>query len=210
MKRSNHFYFWALEPEAGFYYDVIAKKQKIMKAVGKQLYLDHQPHTTIYLASFPDENLIQTITEKFLGLNDFKEIIHTNGWHVFFNDGLTGKHTLVISFKGKSVEVLQNFQLRLTNYLSPQRDIDSSNERYSKALSDFSLIKQNNIKSYGFPFVGGIWHPHITIASISKKSWQEAWQILIDEPIATRFYYTALILYRLDRETPIKIASFPL
>ncbi len=206
----NNFYFWALEPEPSFYDLVMKKKSILSKVIGEQPYCEDPPHTTIYLSAFSDELMLQKKTEK--ALHTIKSIINikTNGWHIFYADPLTGNNTLVIDLLSESINQLRRMQLLIVNDLQEFRDKDRSLLRYSPFFNNFDKAKINNTINFGFPFIGDVWQPHVTIASIKEDLWETAWDLLCDTTIPKAFLYSALVLYRLEGSLPKKVQSFSL
>jgi hypothetical protein len=206
----NNFYFWALEPEKSFYDLVLKKKGSIAQAIGEQPYCEDLPHTTLYLSAFSNELMLQEKTKK--AAITIKSIINveTNGWHVFYADPLTGNNTLVIDLMRESVNKLIKIQKLIVNDLHEDRNRELSLSRYSPMFNDFDKTKRHNAITYGFPYIGNIWHPHITIASISVDLWEIAWKILYDSKIPNSFSYSTLALYRLEGLLPILVQSFDL
>tara|TARA_Y100000591_G_scaffold220479_1_gene191936 strand:+ start:134 stop:742 length:609 start_codon:yes stop_codon:yes gene_type:complete len=150
-----------IKPKKKLLEEVLILKKKIKKKFGKQTYLDHLVHLTIFdlkvknskiTDSYKKEIRIKNLYEK-----DLKLIVKKR--YFFKNDPITKKTTFIILIKKN--KLLQNLQL---NLLSRFQNIKlNKKNKFNKE----PFKKNNNI--YGYPFVNESWRPHITIGSIDKE-----------------------------------------
>ena len=107
-------------------------------------------------------------------ISDLKKIYFSNKNHskkkyniyfikpgIFYNDPLTGGHTFF--YKVKKSKSLVNLQLKHLNKIKKNITVLKKNNNLLKLP-----VLKKNYKKYGFPFVGKIWIPHTTIASIKN------------------------------------------
>src|SRR5262249_49161970 len=132
------------------------------------------------------------------------------GWHVFRDDPLTGRHTLVCDVEGSSREALCKVQRRAREAAAPVRDPIASRERYQSSWSRLSQQERANVEAWGFPFLGSGWHPHVTIASIESSAWKRVWRALADDPPRTCACFPYLTLYAVSANRPMLLERFAL
>ena len=163
--------FFALEPSRDLYAFLKTCKEIAYCLVGMQKYLLDDPHLTLYVNNFKDiKNLINDLNNNFY----FDELkIELNGWKTFFNDPITGRHTLVISVKDESLKKLRDIQLSLVGIANKYR-AKNILDRY-KGANTISERMKNSLSLYGFPFVGDIWEGHFTIASFEASCYDRIW-----------------------------------
>lgn len=82
--------------------------------------------------------------------------------------------------------------------------------RYDAAWQRLPDVERSNIESFGFPFVGPIWHPHVSIASIQRKAWAAVWPDFAGIQPAGPFQLPWMTLYRLEAEKPVLIDCWAL
>ena len=80
---------------------------------------------------------------------------------IFYNDPLTAGHTFFHHIK-KNKKIVE-IQLKHLKKINKNLDVFKNNIELFK-----NNVLKNNYKKYGFPFVGKIWIPHTTIASIKN------------------------------------------
>ena len=202
-------YFWALEPDedlSGFVRDC---KKQVRDLAGKQQFLGDPPHATLYLACYDATKALcphaKTLVRELSVLR-----AELSGWHVFEADPLTGKRTLVCGVSNDTTQDLHKLQQELVNTVAPLRDHRATGSRYEVAWPDLAADERASIEKWGFPYVGHIWRPHVTIASISEAAWPSVWQVL--RPLAPEgtVAFPTLCLYALDGEVPVIIKRFRL
>jgi len=140
---------------------ILSKKKMVKKNFGNQTYLNHPVHLTLFTLK------IQRISElKKIYLEDKRKIsksllINVRSADIFIDDPLTHGHTIFYKIKkNKRIQETQLIHLKKINKKIKvlKNDID---------LFDIPILKRN-YKKYGFPFIGKVWIPHTTIASIKN------------------------------------------
>jgi 2'-5' RNA ligase len=172
--------------------------------------VDHPPHLTIYAGAFAEE---QRLEREFCSLRQeiSKVSIHIDGWQIFFNDPFTNGHTIATLLNLRSCETLRLIQKIVIGMLAPSRDITASVEIYKLCLNNLSSERQESVKSYGFPFTGADWIPHLTLASVQPTLFQRAMKEIADELPCGFFNLEKLALFSLNESAPpTLIKSFPI
>ena len=136
-------------------------KKEVYKKFGKQKYLDHLPHLTIFdlkvnqfliSKKFKNEIKIENLNTRDLKLSLKKR-------YYFKTDPITKKCTFVIFVKKNEVlKKIQQNLLKKFKSIKQKRNIRFKNAEFNK----------NNNK-FGYPFVNKSWKPHLTIASVNKN-----------------------------------------
>ncbi len=138
---------------------ILLQKKNIKKKFGKQIYLDHPVHLTLFTL------YIKKISElKNIYLNNSHKYskpvtINVNKAGIFFNDPLTNGHTFFYYIRKtkKITEIQLNHLKKINNKINVIKN--------NINLFKIPILKKN-YKKFGFPFSGKVWVPHITIASI--------------------------------------------
>lgn len=196
--------FAALEPDAALDELIRSYKQRVHELIGPQLYLDDPPHLTLFLAAFASkQQVIDTHRSLADRLDSFQ--IDVTGWHVFAADPLTGNNTLVCEIAANDKERLRLVQHEVVQALAPLRDHDATQARFAARWQQLSPARQAQVQAVGFPFIGGDWQPHWTIASIRSADWPRVWQDLERDPPRGRFSWSRLRLYELIDEKPMPL-----
>lgn len=140
---------------------VLLQKRKIRKLFGKQIYLDHPVHLTLFTLNIEKITALRNIYNN-KKINYKKKLeIKVNSTGMFANDPLTNGHTLFYGLKKNLL--LKSIQMKHLKKINKKIKVLKKN---SNALK--SSILKKNYNKYGFPFAGKIWIPHITVASLRK------------------------------------------
>lgn len=201
--------FLGLEPDAALARLVRAYKNRVHDLVGPQMFLDHPPHLTLYLAAFSDAAPVLAAAEE-LAASTAPIAVRVEGWHVFWADQLTGRHTLVCRLDAPAIASLRALQARAIDRLAPRRSIAASASRYSTRRERLSPAERASIDLTGFPYTGEHWHPHATIASIASQDWPTIERALLSETPRLAATLPTLTCYRIDDEHPVPLGSFAL
>ena len=150
--------FYCLED--GFKNDVESFKSFFSSKCEISKYLNHLPHLSLYVFNISSNNLSDVIFEfnkMQKSLNQFSS--KTVKWKVFENDILTKLNTLCL-------------EIELSNELKflQMKVVDSLSKFHVKSYSEYEGELKLSNESYGYPFVGDHWIPHITIGSMDIKS----------------------------------------
>lgn len=201
--------FLALEPDEAFAAVVRAYKERTRQLAGPQQFLDDPPHLTLYLAVFADAAVVAVEAAASAGKLRVP-IVDMQGWHVFSRDALTGNNTLVCRIADACRPALALVQERVVEAVAGLRDPEATRARYAAAWFRLSAPEQHHVERRGFPFLGSIWHPHVTIASIRSGAWESVWRHLAGAPPCGRVRFPTLKLYALNEEHPQLLGQFPL
>lgn len=166
--------FFSLNPDKGLYNFLKNCKKIALNLAGTQKYLLDEPHLTLYAGKFLEiEKLIKDIDDNFR----FQKLeIKLDGWKTFYDDPVTGGHTLVVGIAEESLKILRDLQIRLINIANKYRSKNIL--AMYKALYNTSEPIKNSLSLYGFPFVGEIWEGHFTIASFEKSCFDKIYKKL--------------------------------
>jgi alpha-ribazole phosphatase len=201
--------FLALQPDEAATQQIWQYKRRVRELVGDQLYLDHPPHLTFFLAAFSDLDAVVDSTRR-VACDLKAPAVFVNGWHTFFGDPLTGFNTLVLDLTETDRERLRQIQMRLVELLGPHRDGDASLARINGHWPHLSGVEKAAAKAYGFPYVGAGWHPHFTVASIEPRVWPTVANELLREAPSGSFTCPRIQVYELIGNEPSLVESFEL
>ena len=199
----------ALEPDDAFARHVLAYKERTRRLAGEQLYLSDPPHLTLYLAVYgggadlagPIGALCRRVAVP---------TVTVRGWHVFQADQLTGNHTLVCDVTPDTRPPLEHIQPEAVNVAAPLRNPSATRACYDKSWHRLSEDQRANVERLGFPFVGPIWHPHVTVASVRPEDWEKVWSELAGTPPDAVVRFPALAIYGLKGAEPVLVERFAL
>lgn len=141
--------------------NIIYWKKIINDSLPNQLFCSHPPHCTIIHTNLNNINIVIEKIKLFASnISSFQiDIVRPD---VFWDDTLcNGYHTL--HWKIDKNNEIMDLQVRLASTLSPYiersvKPITFKEPRFSKSYD-----------TYGFPFIGDHWIPHMTIASLSTS-----------------------------------------
>jgi 2'-5' RNA ligase len=163
-------------------------KSKLRDLAGPQQYIDDEPHVTLYTGD------LDITPENGLDLPRLGDpTFEITGWEVFRNDTVTGNHTLVCRIESPGIN---EYQKKVAATLAPCRE-QPMIERFEKTYDDFSERRQQNISTYGFPFIGSGWKPHLTIASIDPQEFEQVWRELEDKAPVGEYEFESVTVYEL-------------
>ena len=126
-------------------------------------------------------------------------------WHVFEADVLTDRNTLVCDLTPASRDALRCVQQAAVAALAGLWDRGRTRARYDAAWQRLSDVERSNIESCGFPFVGPIWHPHLSIAVDPAERLGSGLAGLRRISPAGPFQLPRITLYRLEEEKPVLV-----
>ena len=202
--------FIALEPEERLHNLILKAKKIVSEAVGSQKYLQDPPHLTLQVGSFADMDKVEAILLRVAQAVSV-ESIHHNGWHVFRDDPLTSGHTVVTNISDEDQIKLRNIQSLVLQATRPLLNLEPCIQRYSASWEKLSPVQRASTEAWGFPFTGADWHPHVTVASISRDRWSFVWDKLEKLSPDGAFSFRKMCLYRLDdKQVAEKIAEYSL
>jgi 2'-5' RNA ligase len=141
---------------------ILFQKRKVKKLFGDQTYLNHPVHLTLFTLKIKKISDLKFFYKKLESKKKTKSLtISLSSADIFVDDPLTSGHTIFYKIKkNKALNLIQIDHLKRIN------------KKFTVLKNDLHLFKnltlRKNYKDYGFPFVGKIWLPHITIASIKN------------------------------------------
>ena len=201
--------FVALEPDEAARELIWRYKERVRELVGDQLYLDHPPHMTLYLAMFQDIGQVIDTLRQFAPGTPAPQL-SIAGWHTFVADPLTGNNTLVFDLTAADRLRLREVQSRIVSSLSAHRDSQATLARINGRWGQLSQRERDAASRWGFPYVGGGWHPHFTVASILPADWPAIERELIKETPQGLISCNRLQVFQLVDDEPSLLESFDL
>ena len=164
-----------LKPDLILYKKIDLIKQNVSTFVKDSVeFLDHPPHLTIFVTKLENHVIWLEKFQDFV-INMKKIRLYVNGWHTF-NEITNSKKTLVCTIN--DLRILRNLQIDVINFFNQFR---------SGTLKKYSMIKNpallENVNKFGFPFVGNVWIPHLTIGSFSKEDYKSIIDKKYESPV---------------------------
>ena len=142
--------------------EVLLQKKKVEVNFGKQIYLDHPVHLTLFTLNINKISDLRKIYNKKKVKNKSETLnLEINSTGIFFNDPLTKGHTLHYAIKKNNL--LKSIQMSHLKIINKKIYVFKNDIQKIK-----NLTLKKNYNKYGFPFAGRVWIPHITVASIKK------------------------------------------
>lgn len=159
----------ALEPPKKLSESIMGLRKYIVKKTGKDLYGKHKPHVTLYVNTFNKFSEVDEIITK-VAKNYKKFEVNGEGIHTFFDDNLSGGHTVV--YKLGENKKLQKLQKDIMLKLVKLRTDDQ--EKWCLEKSDNWPKQQlDNIKKFGFPYSYKDYIFHASIGAIPKETYKK-------------------------------------
>ena len=192
-------YFIALEPDKNLIQRVLSQKDEVLKLVGEQKYLSDPPHFTLIVFTSDKEAELKIVLEEMS--KKIKKInITLEKLHIFYDDILTGGHSITYLISEENTKLLKKIQKEVVEAINPfnsREFIVEGSEKFKK----MSEIEKKNVREYGFPFIGDIWIPHVTIASIEKDKFSPVFDMISKNKIVGNFSLESLRLYDISEAT---------
>lgn len=181
---------------------VVRIKKKVENLIGEQQYLADPPHCTFYLGLLDGyEKWAGKLSSLTLDLSEELFRINLISWGTFFKDSVTGNNTLFCSVDTETKTRLFLLQALIIETVNPYRTKEF-NGRYKPCLEKLNVDQRENLKQYGFPYVGNEWLPHVTIASIDPARYDEVYSKIRDECPTGKGIITTISIYEIqDAET---------
>jgi len=200
-------YFIAFEPEEELVGQILKQKEFVRDSIGEQKYLSDPPHFTLYL--FSCDNIDEVISKLNGVVNNLKRFsVSLTGFHVFYDDIVTGGHTITYGLDDSSVRILRGIQIKVINSIKEF----NTNVRFSNSSSSYGKmpnLQKANCDLFGFPYVGDIWVPHITVASIDKLYFDNLFSKLKSQPINGSYLLDSINIYEITDNNK-RVAHFRL
>ena len=187
---------------------VMIIKSKVREIIGEQQYLADPPHCTFYLGQFDDyKKWADKLSSLVLDLSEELFRINLISWGTFFKDSVTGKNTLFCSVDTETKTRLVLLQALIIETVNPYR-AKEFDERYKQCLDKLNADQINNLKQYGFPYVGNGWIPHVTIASIDPVRYDEVYSKIRDECPSGAGIITAISIYEIQDDDTLRHVKY--
>lgn len=165
-------YVIALEPGRQLKERISELKRKAKSIAGRQLYMDDEPHITLYLGNFGDaERFIGGFEKVAMGIGGPVKV-GISDWLVFRGDCVTGRDTLACAVSDGGSGKLARAQRLAVEYMRSFRE-GGPMARYARAMDGMDATARRNVEKYGYPFVGVTWKPHVSIASFDRASFEK-------------------------------------
>ena len=140
---------------------ILNQKKIVKKKFGNQIYLNHPVHLTLFTLHIKKINELKRIYINNKDKESKPLYVSLTKPGIFYNDPLTGGHTFFHYIK-KNKRITE-IQMRHLKKINNKLFVGKKNKNLFKN-NDF----KKNYKKFGFPFVGNIWVPHTTVASIKN------------------------------------------
>ncbi|MDP2925244.1 MAG: hypothetical protein Q8N99_02615 [Nanoarchaeota archaeon] len=202
-----------LEPDKIISSKIKGLKIIIKSLIGNQLYLDDEPHLSIYHADFLDisewdkelEDLIYKIKK------DTNKIqIAISDW-IIFKEKNINKITLACNIIEENVDMIRRIQKQVIDHLQSFRN-PIIIKRYKDSYESLGDIERKNTIKYGFPYIGNIFKPHISLATIDNNKFEILFNKIKDLCPKGNYNIISLNVYLVDdKDDSLKlIKKYPL
>lgn len=202
-------YLVALEPTEAFARRIVEARALVGELLDRPAEAPDAPLLTLYEASFPCRRRLEGLLAEVATVTA-APWVRADGWRVFEADEMTGDVTVVCEMVATDRPILQNLQLRVVQALGDHRDPEATRLRYDDVAEQLSDIERTNLLAAGFPYVGSLWRPHVTVASVRLDDWPIVWPALADEAPTGLVQFDALTLYEYDDQRAVPVGRFPL
>jgi hypothetical protein len=191
-------YVITLIPEKNFSSEI--KKLKIFakSLAGSRKYIDDEPHITIFLGNLDEIESWYPGLSKKIPLK--KIFVETNDWLIFKNDPITKKTFITLNISKGNEELLALQKIIVDNLIPFKKE--NYLERY-KSLSLSPELKKN-LDTYGYPFVGDIWKPHLGIAPFEESEFDRVWPQIKDKIPKASYCLDKIRIFELGPEERLK------
>ena len=195
-----------IEPSNEINKKIIKWKKLIKRSFGNQKYSNHPVHLTLAVYKFkkrPTNFFYNSLKKDISIIKKFN--IYLSKANVFYNDELINGNTLYFSVKKK--QKIFNLQKKIIlNFKNLRKNMIIKRNFKNPKLNKNSL-------NYGFPFVGKIWIPHLTVSSISLSSDKNKMSKLIEDFLSQKIHnkkikVNKISIWKINGDRHKKIYSF--
>jgi len=191
-----------LLPNNSLNQEIIRWKNLVKKKYIDSTFNNHPPHATIIYTELKDE--IEAIKEIKKSTNQIVPFeITINHKSVFWNDKMTGGHTLYFGVK-KNAHLL-SFQKKIAEIIRPFKLNTSVPDYINK-----NKVLYESYKKYGFPFIGSHWLPHFTVASLMTNNDDIFIKNFISEIFAETLVVDEFSIWKVEGDVHTKIETISL
>lgn len=189
-----------LEPKGKLRNFILKWKFKIKKNYISIKYINHPPHSSIYVANLSKQQRvieeIQNVVDQF---KSFK--IKIDKTDVFLEDKFTGKDTIYLNIKkNKNIFILQKKLAEKLKHFIKKKKI--------KNIKSLDNKLKKSVLKYGFPFVGSHWKPHFTIGSIKNFNKKKDYLRFMKTKIYFENNIKTISLWKINQDKHKKIREF--
>lgn len=153
-----------IEPEAEIREQVLAWKARVATRWPSASYLDHPPHSTVWVGDVVDpagaEGALTEVASSVAAVS-----LAIRSPHVFYDDVLIGGGQ-TCAFAAALTDDLARLQRAVSDALRAHR-MPAGDDQLPPPLRREPFLR--SWREYGFPFVGPHWIPHFTIASLPAR-----------------------------------------
>ena len=173
---------------------ILNQKKIVKKKFGNQIYLNHPVHLTLFTLNIKNIDKLKKIYINKKKIQSKPFLINVTRPGIFYDDPLTGGHTIFYHIKKN--DKLNKIQLRHLIKINKNLNIIKKNMNLFK-----NNILKNNYKKYGFPFIGKIWIPHITIASIKNVTNNNKYiKYFLSTKTNLKCFVTKIKFYKIEKD----------
>ena len=173
---------------------ILNQKKIVKKKFGNQIYLNHPVHLTLFTLNIKNVDKLKKIYINKKKIQSKPFTINVTRPGIFYDDPLTGGHTIFHHIKKN--DRLNKIQLRHLIKINKNLNIVKKNMNLFK-----NNILKNNYTKYGFPFVGKIWIPHITIASIRNVTNNNKYiKYFLSTKINLKCFVAKIKFYKIEKD----------
>ena len=197
----NKVYVITLGPDMVLCRKIRNLKSEAKDLVGDQVFINDPPHLTLYIGYFDDfqefNKELVSAAKKIKG--HLKGGVVIDDWMVFKGDMITNKQTLACNIAKNAAKSLEKVQKEVVPIMKRYRKKMVSG-RYSQVYDVLGNAEKKNIDKYGFPFVGRVWKPHISIASFDNPAFAKVWERFKNKCPKGKYCLDSLNVYILDED----------
>jgi hypothetical protein len=187
-----------IDPPSEVKRDIYRLKNRVIEACGHQQQVDEPPHCTFVVNNFTSlEDVDRALRKTVRNSSPFD--VNMSGV-AYFPPEQSGTYMIHAGI-GRSKE-LQNLQIKVVSETAGFRNGCLLREYLEKNVPKYRYTKTElaNIKNLGYPYVGGNWSPHISIAILDPKAFEKIGKELIGTKLDYRFPLENVTLFAYDNK----------
>jgi len=169
-------------------------KSEVKKLCGYQDEVDVPPHITFVVNNFSNLNSMDRILKGLV--HDFSPfVVEVDGMGYFPQMRKRALYARVIK-----TPILEKLQRRIVIDTTKLSQGCLLQEYMRMHNPDFKYISEEaeNVNKYGYPYIGEIWQPHVTVAILDESCFESVGRKLLSENIKDRFELEYVTCYTYD------------